>query len=237
MKARGLEGASRRKGCRMTSRDDASRPAPDLVERAFAAEAPDRLWVADITYVPTWEGFLYLAVMLDVFSRHIVGWVMAAHLRTEPVLSALNMALWQRQPEAVVHHSDQGGQYTSLAFSQRCEEAGLRDLRWAVSETASIMPWRRGSMPPWNVSCWTQAHSARVPGRSVPSSSSSRVGTIRIVGTRRRAICRQSTSNGSMPGTRARLIPQMLNCPLKRDNSIRLPGLKKARTAFFNILL
>ncbi len=69
MKARGLAGVSRRRGCRTTSRDEAARPAPDLVERAFAAEAPDRLWVADITYVPTWEGFLYLAVVLDVFSR------------------------------------------------------------------------------------------------------------------------------------------------------------------------
>ncbi len=122
MKAKGLVVASRRKGCRTTSRNEAARPAPDLVEREFTAEAPDRLWVADITYVPTWEGFLYLAVVLDVFSRRIVGWAMATHLRTELVLSALNMALWQRQPEEVVHHS----QYTSLAFSRRCEEAGVR---------------------------------------------------------------------------------------------------------------
>ena len=134
MKARGLVGASRRKGCRTTSRDESARPAPDLVERAFAAEAPDRLWVADITYVPTWEGFLYLAVVLDVFSRRIVGWAMASHLRTELVLAALNMALWQRQPEAVVHHSDQGCQYTSLAFSQRCEEAGVRPSRGSVGD-------------------------------------------------------------------------------------------------------
>jgi len=134
MKARGLEGASRRKGCRTTSRDEASRPAPDLVEREFSAEAPDRLWVADITYVPTWEGFLYLAVVLDVFSRRIVGWAMAAHLRTELVLSALNMALWQRQPEEVVHHSDQGCQYTSLAFSRHCEEAGVRPSMGSVGD-------------------------------------------------------------------------------------------------------
>jgi len=105
MKARGLEGVSRRKGCNTTSRDDSARPAPDLVEREFAAEAPDRLWVADITYMPTWEGFLYLAVVLDDFSRRIVGWAMASHLLTELVLSALNLALWQRQPEVVVHHS------------------------------------------------------------------------------------------------------------------------------------
>ncbi len=134
MKARGLSGASRRKGCRTTSRDGTARPAPDLVERQFTAEAPDRLWVADITYVPTWEGFLYLAVVLDVFSRRIVGWAMAAHLRTELVLSALNMALWQRQPEEVVHHSDQGCQYTSLAFSRRCEEAGVRPSMGSVGD-------------------------------------------------------------------------------------------------------
>ncbi|WP_286292604.1 IS3 family transposase [Methylomarinovum tepidoasis] len=134
MKARGLVGATRRKGYRTTSHDEAARPAPDLVEREFVAEAPDRLWVADITYVPTWEGFLYLAVVLDVFSRRIVGWAMAAHLRTELVLSALNMALWQRQPEEVVHHSDQGCQYTSLAFSRRCEEAGVRPSMGSVGD-------------------------------------------------------------------------------------------------------
>jgi len=134
MKARGLEGASRRNGYRTTSRDEAARPAPDLVEREFTAEAPNRLWVADITYVPTWEGFLYLAVVLDVFSRRIVGWAMAGHLRTELVLQALNMALWQRQPEEVVHHSDQGCQYTSLAFSWRCEEAGVQPSMGSVGD-------------------------------------------------------------------------------------------------------
>jgi len=134
MKAQGLVGVSRRKGCRTTSRDESARPAPDLVDRVFTAEAPDRLWVADITYVPTWEGFLYLAVILDVFSRRVVGWAMASHLRTELVLQALNMALWQRQPEEVVHHSDQGCQYTSLAFSGRCEEAGVRPSMGSVGD-------------------------------------------------------------------------------------------------------
>ena len=73
-------------------------------------DRPDRLWVADITYVPTWSGFLYLAVVVDAFSRRVVGWSMETHLRTELVLQALNMALWQRNPEAVIHHSDQGTQ-------------------------------------------------------------------------------------------------------------------------------
>jgi len=82
--------------------------------------------VADITYIPTWAGFLYLAVVLDAFSRRIVGWAMETHLRTELVLDALNMALWRRRPSSVIHHSDQGCQYTSIAFGKRCQEAGVR---------------------------------------------------------------------------------------------------------------
>ena len=122
----GLEGASRRRGLRTTRRDRDARPAPDLVKRDFVAAGPDRLWVADITYIPTWAGFLYLAVVVDAWSRRVVGWSMATHLRSELVLEALNMALWQRRPEAVVHHSDQGTQYTSIAFGLRCKEVGVR---------------------------------------------------------------------------------------------------------------
>jgi len=96
------------------------------VRRDFAAPAPDRLWVADITYVPTWAGFLYLAVVLDAHSRRIVGWAMADHLRSELVIEALDMAVWRRQPtQSVIHHSDQGSQYTSLAFGRRLREVGL----------------------------------------------------------------------------------------------------------------
>ena len=83
---------------------------PDLVDRNFSAQWPDQLWVADITYVPTLAGFLFLAVVLDVCTRRIVGWAMANHLRTELILDALNMALWQRRPRKVIHHSDQGCQ-------------------------------------------------------------------------------------------------------------------------------
>lgn len=126
MREAGLLGASRRKGCWTTRRNKDARPAPDLVERNFSADAPDRLWVADITYIPTWTGFLFLAVVLDVFSRRIVGWAMANHLRTELILDALNMAIWRRRPHEVIHHSDQGCQYTSIAFGSRCREAGVR---------------------------------------------------------------------------------------------------------------
>ncbi len=134
MRGAGLEGISRRRRGRTTRRDRDARPAPDLVERNFSAGGPDELWVADITYVPTWAGFLYLAVVLDAFSRRVVGWSMANHLRTELVLEALNMAVWQRRPEAVIHHSDQGCQYTSIAFGLRCREAGVRPSMGSVGD-------------------------------------------------------------------------------------------------------
>ena len=122
----GLAGVSRRRGTRTTRREPGHRAAPDRVERQFQAHAPDRLWVADITYVPTWAGFVYLAIVLDVFSRKVVGWSIANHLRTELVLAALNMALAQRRLQGeVVHHSDKGSQYTSLAFGKRCREMGV----------------------------------------------------------------------------------------------------------------
>jgi len=134
MKAAGLSGVSRRKWMVTTRRDHHARPAPDLVERNFSAPAPDRLWVADITYIPTGAGFLYLAVVLDAFSRRIVGWAMETHLRTELVLQALNLALWHRRPAAVIHHSDHGSQYTSIAFGQRCHAAGVRPSMGSVGD-------------------------------------------------------------------------------------------------------
>ena len=134
MRKAGLKGVSRRKGCWTTVRDRDARPAPDLVQRAFVADAPNKLWVADITYIPTWAGFLYLAVVLDVFSRRIVGWAMANHLRTELILEALDMALERRRPTDVIHHSDQGCQYTSIAFGSRCREAGVRPSMGSVGD-------------------------------------------------------------------------------------------------------
>ena len=134
MRAAGLQGASRRRWALTTVRDKKVRPAPDLVERNFVAEGRDRLWVADITYIPTWAGFLYLAVVVDAWSRRVVGWSMASHLRTELVLEALNMALEQRRPEGVIHHSDQGTQYTSIAFGLRCRKAGVRPSMGSVGD-------------------------------------------------------------------------------------------------------
>ena len=134
MRERQCYGASRRKSIITTLRDRDVRPAPDLVDRNFTADAPDQLWVADITYVPTWSGFLFLAIVLDVFSRRVVGWAMANHMRKELVVDALNMAIYRRKPQAVVHHSDQGSQYTSIAFGKRCKEAGVRPSMGSVGD-------------------------------------------------------------------------------------------------------
>jgi len=134
MKADGLQGVSFRKWVTTTTRDADAQGAPDLVERRFVAEAPNQLWVADITYIPTWAGFLYLAVVLDAFSRKIVGWAMAEHLRTELVLAALNMALGQRRARGVVYHSDHGTQYTSIGFGLRCKEAKVRPSMGTVGD-------------------------------------------------------------------------------------------------------
>lgn len=135
MRRNNLVAVSRRKWVTTTVRDRSMRPAPDLVERNFTASAPNQLWVADITYVPTRAGFLYLAVVLDVWSRRIVGWAMESHLRTELVLAALEMALMQRRPgKGLIHHSDQGCQYTSVAFGGRCRKAGVRPSMGSVGD-------------------------------------------------------------------------------------------------------
>ena len=115
-----IYGVSRRNGIRTTHRSLTEEKVPDLVKRDFKVDKPNKLWVADITYIPTWSGFLYLSVVMDAFSRRVVGWAMASHLKTQLVLDALDMALWNRRPDAVIHHSDQGSQYTSYAFGQRC---------------------------------------------------------------------------------------------------------------------
>ena len=197
MRRAGLRGISRRKGTRTTIRDARARPAPDLVERDFTADAPDRLWVADITYIPTWAGFLFLAVVLDAFSRRVVGWSMANHLRTRLVLDALDMALWQRRPDGVIHHSDQGSQYTSIAFGKRCRDAGVRPSTGSVGDCYDNAMCARASSPPSNASCWSAAGSALTPKRGWPSSSSSRGGTTPDGATPPSDICHRSTTNGA----------------------------------------
>lgn len=125
----GLSGLPERPRRRTTVRLEGVRVAPDLVERDFNPTAANRTWSADITYIRTWEGWLYLAHVQDLFSRRIVGWAMADHLRAELVVDALQMALAQRKPDPaagrLIHHSDQGSQYTAVLFTGRCEQAGI----------------------------------------------------------------------------------------------------------------
>jgi putative transposase len=134
MRSAGLRGATLRRYIITTQTDPGAERAVDLVDRQFYTDGPDRLWVADITYIPTWSGFLYLAMVLDVYSRRVVGWSMETHLRTELILAALNMAITQRQPAAVIHHSDRGCQYTSYAFGKRCREAGVMPSMGSVGD-------------------------------------------------------------------------------------------------------
>jgi putative transposase len=135
MRAAGIQGVTRRRFCRTTRRDEQARPVPDLLNRDFSAPGPDRRWVADISYVPTWSGFLFLAVVVDVFSRRVVGWSMSARQQTELVTRALQMAVIRRRPDdVVVHHSDQGCQYTSYDFAKACRAAGVERSMGSVGD-------------------------------------------------------------------------------------------------------
>jgi putative transposase len=126
MREAGISGMARRKRGRTTISAPGVRVADDLVERDFRPAGPDQLWVADVTYLRTWEGWLYLAAVQDAYSRAIVGWSMAEHMRAELVVDALQMAVARRRPEpGLIHHSDQGSQYVSLAFGQAARDAGI----------------------------------------------------------------------------------------------------------------
>ncbi len=134
MRRAGLRGVQKRRFWCTTRSGKPERWAPDLVERNFVADRPDALWVADVTYVPTAEGWLYLAIVLDVFSRLVVGWAMAERLASELVLQALDMAYAQRGPRDVVHHSDHGSEYTAIAFGRRCTLLGVRPSMGSVGD-------------------------------------------------------------------------------------------------------
>lgn len=126
MRTEGLRGCIRGRRKPTTRRNKNTVPVEDLVRRDFGAPAPNRLWTADITYVNTEEGFLYLAFVLDAYSRRLVGWAVESHLRTELVVDALEMAVWRRRPApGLIHHSDQGAQYTALSFGKRLEQVGI----------------------------------------------------------------------------------------------------------------
>ena len=135
MRAAGVSGLAPRKRRRTTVRLPGVRVAADLVERDFRPTAPNQTWSADITYISTWEGFLYLAHVQDLHSRRIVGWSMADHLRSELVVDALEMALARRRPDrGLIHHSDQGCQYTAVLFTKRCVKAGIEVSMGSVGD-------------------------------------------------------------------------------------------------------
>jgi putative transposase len=126
MRRLGIEGVAAQRRPRNRPCGMEAPAAPDLVKRDFTATAPNQLWVADITYVPTWEGWLFLAVVIDAFSRRCVGWSMRNDLRAELVVDALGMAITRRKPaDGVVHHSDRGSQYASLAFGATLRDSGV----------------------------------------------------------------------------------------------------------------
>ena len=120
-----IQGVHRRRKVTTTRANPAQAVAPDLVRREFTATGPNEIWTADITYIPTRAGFLYLAAVIDVWSRRVVGWSMRDDLTTPLVTDALDMAIARRRPDRVIHHSDRGSQYTSAAFRALCERAGI----------------------------------------------------------------------------------------------------------------
>lgn len=135
MVAAGLQGIPVPRKVRTTVRVAGVRAAPDLVERDFNPQAPNRLWCADITYLPSWEGWLYLASVIDCYSRLIVGWCMLSHMRLELVEQALEMAVARRRPgPGLIHHSDNGSQYTAVIFGQRCEQLGIDVSRGSIGD-------------------------------------------------------------------------------------------------------
>ena len=129
MRAHGIQGAKRRcKPWRTTRPDPQARRRPDLVQRDFGADGPNELWVADLSYLRCWEGLVFFAFVLDAYSRKLVGWQLASHMRTTLVLDALRMALWLRGPGAdvaLVHHSDRGSQYTAIDYTQTLADHGV----------------------------------------------------------------------------------------------------------------
>ena len=149
MRVAGLRGCMRSKKRKTTRSDPRTAPAPDLLRREFVAAQPNKVWLADITYIPTQEGFLYLAFVLDAHSRKIVGWSMASHMKTELVVDALQMAVWRRKPSAgLVHHFDRGAQYTAISFGKRLEDVGIVPSMGRTGSALDRAPWQRASSPP-----------------------------------------------------------------------------------------
>jgi len=136
MKKLGIEGVVRGRSCKTTIPDELADKPLDLVNREFKASKPNQLWVADITYVATWRGFVYVAFVTDVYSRYIVGWRVMKSMKTDLVLDALEQAMWARgKPSGVTHHSDRGSQYLSIHYSERLMEAGFNASVGSVGDS------------------------------------------------------------------------------------------------------
>ena len=138
MREMGLVGVSRARTCRTTMPDPNADHSPDLVKRNFTATRPNQLWVADLTYVATWTGFVYVAFVIDVFSRFIVGWRVSRSLRTDLAVDALEQAIYERfgdETEGLVHHSDHGTQYVSIRYTERLREAGIEPSLDSVGDS------------------------------------------------------------------------------------------------------
>jgi transposase InsO family protein len=136
MRELGLRGAVRGRTVKTTAPDEAAMRPPDLVDRDFNASRPNELWVADLTYVATWRGFVYVAFVIDVFARMIVGWRVSGSLRTDLALDALEQAIWARaDTDGLVHHSDRGGQYLSIRYTERLTEAGMEPSVGTVGDS------------------------------------------------------------------------------------------------------
>ncbi|MBF6129097.1 IS3 family transposase [Nocardia brasiliensis] len=199
MRSAGLAGVfRRRKGC--TKRDPGTDPHPDLVNRKFTVDGPDRLWCMDVTQHRTGEGWVYCAVVLDAFSRRIVGWSIADHLRAELVCDALDMARWRRKPPAgaTVVHSDHGSQYTSWAFGQRLRQGDCWG-RWGPSGTASTTAWSKAISAQCNWNCSTPGPGPHVRSWPTRSLNTSKPSTTPSDGTRRLPCSAPSTTNDNTP--------------------------------------
>ena len=207
MREAGISGLQRRKRGRTTISVPGVRVADDLVERRFRPERPNQLWIADLTYLRTWEGWLYLAAVQDAYSRRIVGWSMADHMRSELIVDALQMAVARRRPApGLIHHSDQGSQYVSLAFGRRLQQAGLV-ASMAPSATHSTTPSPRASSPRSRRNWYTVAR-GRAAASSRPScSSTSRRFTTERAGTPRSTTSRPPTTRTELSSTLVRASP------------------------------
>ncbi len=195
MRNAGLSGYVKRRKGTTTIRVPGVRVADDLVGRDFNPQAPNRLWASDIKYVSTWEGTLYLASIIDCYSRRVVGWAMRTDMQAELVVDALEMAISRRRPGGeLIHHSDQGSQYVALVFGRRLREAGIAH-RWARRATATTTPSARASTPPSRRSCSADTRSAPGRKRGRRSSTGSKPGTTASAATPGSATAHPPTTN------------------------------------------